>query len=109
MCGIAGLVSTGRLPARWRHDLVAMTDALTHRGPDDFGYFWGQAGEAPVQDVHQAGDGNGDARVAFGHRRLSILDLSINGRQPMVRDGGRLFITYNGELYNYRALRDELV
>lgn len=64
-----------------------MTDRQFHRGPDDSGH-WSTEG------------------VALGHRRLSILDLSAAGRQPMVHGG--LVLTYNGEIYNFRALRDEL-
>ncbi|MEM6701827.1 MAG: asparagine synthase (glutamine-hydrolyzing) [Acidobacteriota bacterium] len=83
MCGIAGIVGTGADP-----DLVrSMTDRQAHRGPDDAGH-WSSEG------------------VALGHRRLSILDLSAAGHQPM--ELGSLVLTYNGEIYNFRALRDEL-
>ncbi len=68
-----------------------MSKAVAHRGPDDHGFF---------------DDGRPDVRVAFAHRRLSILDLSEAARQPMAR--GRVVITYNGEIYNYRELRAEL-
>jgi asparagine synthase (glutamine-hydrolysing) len=68
-----------------------MTDRLVHRGPDDGGT-WIDA----------------DAGIALGHRRLSILDLSPQGRQPMLSASGRYVIAFNGEVYNYRALRSEL-
>ena len=68
-----------------------MRDTLTHRGPDDAG--------AVVLD--------GD-RVALGHRRLSIVDLSPAGHQPMANEDGTVWITYNGEIYNHEALRAEL-
>src|SRR5262245_47805747 len=87
MCGIVGLAGGGE-----RFDAVRLERAaasLAARGPDDAGV-WGGAG------------------VAFGHRRLSIIDLSPAGHQPMLSPDGRFVITYNGELYNYRALRDEL-
>ena len=71
--------------------IAAMTDALVHRGPDDSGLHL---------DVR--------AGVALGHRRLAIIDLSSAGRQPMSYDAGRYWITYNGEVYNYRELRREL-
>lgn len=86
MCGIAGFV--GPWPATLAR---AMTDAIAHRGPDGSG-LW---------DDPAAG-GNG---VALGHRRLSIIDLSDAAAQPMADASGRYVITYNGEIYNYRALR----
>lgn len=85
MCGISGFNwADERLVAR-------MTDVLQHRGPDDEGTFV-----------------NGD--VSFGHRRLSILDLSELGRQPMEYEhrGRRVVVTYNGEIYNYRDIRKYL-
>jgi len=86
VCGIAGLV--GLRPVN-RDTVRAMTDLLTHRGPDDHGY-WTSA----------------SSKVSFGHRRLSIIDTSSAGRQPMVKDD--TVITYNGELYNYIELRTRL-
>jgi asparagine synthase (glutamine-hydrolysing) len=68
-----------------------MTRALRHRGPDDEGYF---------QDAA--------AGIALGHRRLSVIDLSPEGHQPMVSASGRFVMVYNGEVYNHRALRQEL-
>src|SRR5262245_46881921 len=84
MCGIAGIIGRPDLEA-----VQAMTDAMSTRGPDDFG-------------IHA------DSQVALGHRRLSILDLSMAGHQPMSRADGRLWIVYNGEIYNYKTLRREL-
>jgi asparagine synthase (glutamine-hydrolysing) len=85
MCGIAGM--TG--PQANDQTVIRMTDAQQHRGPDGFGY-WSAPG------------------VALGHRRLKIIDLSEAGRQPMRTPDGRYTIIYNGEVYNYRELRDEL-
>src|SRR5215216_3500706 len=68
-----------------------MTNALTHRGPDDHGQ-WTDAAH----------------RVALGHRRLSIVDLSLAGHQPMVSADGRFVIAYNGEVYNHQESRREL-
>src|SRR6185312_10836905 len=65
---------------------------LAHRGPDDSGHW------------QSAADG-----IAFGHRRLSIVDLSPGGNQPMISSDGRYIITFNGEIYNYRALRANLI
>jgi asparagine synthase (glutamine-hydrolysing) len=68
-----------------------MADALRHRGPDDAGTWVDAAGG-----------------IALGHRRLAIIDLSANGHQPMVSPSGRFVLAYNGELYNFRAMRGEL-
>jgi asparagine synthase (glutamine-hydrolysing) len=94
MCGIAGFQTRGgRLaPDRLRRIAGAMADTLVHRGPDDAD-LWIDA----------------DAGIAFGHRRLSIIDLSAAGRQPMASACGRYVITYNGEIYNFRELRERLL
>src|SRR5262245_25614527 len=94
MCGIAGQVLFGRTSSLERtaaHCAQAMADRIAHRGPDDSG-LW------------QSPDGS----IALAHRRLSIIDLSPLGRNPMSWDGGRLWITFNGEIYNFRELRQEL-
>lgn len=91
MCGIAGFIGCGFSAERARGELAAMTGALRHRGPDAEG-FWVDA----------------DAGVALGHRRLSIIDLSPLGAQPMRSASGRFTITFNGEIYDFRALRSEL-
>lgn len=92
MCGIAGFWK----PAGFRDDdatrsLRVMTDRMQARGPDDDG-LWFDLG----------------AGVALGHRRLSIIDLSSAGHQPMVSGDGRFCIALNGEIYNYRELRERL-
>lgn len=69
-----------------------MTGSLAHRGPDDSGHW------------QSAADG-----IALGHRRLSIVDLSPGGHQPMISSDGRYIITFNGEIYNYRALRADFI
>lgn len=69
----------------------AMNDAIRHRGPDDQGV-WADA----------------EKGIVFGHRRLSIIDLSAAGHQPMQSENGRFIIAYNGEIYNYRDIRDEI-
>ncbi len=92
MCGIAGLYSAApEQEAELRARVGAMTAALAHRGPDG-------------QDVWL----QPEAGLAFGHRRLAIIDLSDAGRQPMVSEDGRWVLTYNGEIYNHRVLRGEL-
>ena len=88
MCGIAGIVSRNGLDEA---ELRAMTDPIRHRGPDDQGV-WIDA----------------DAGIGLGHRRLSIVDLSPSGHQPMTSSDGRWVICYNGEIYNHGELRAAL-
>ncbi|MBX3469758.1 MAG: asparagine synthase (glutamine-hydrolyzing) [Planctomycetes bacterium] len=94
MCGIAGIL--GRIDARNRAALARMSSAMLHRGPDGGGTWVGRP--------DAAGEG-----CLLAHRRLSIIDLSAAGDQPMVDPVGGQVIVFNGEVYNYRALRDELV
>src|SRR2546425_2675874 len=89
MCGIVGIAS--RVPPANRDVLAVMRDTLGHRGPDDAGLWWSP-----------------DGRVGLGHRRLSVIDLSPAGHQPMVDSHSRVCITFNGEIYNYRELRRAL-
>jgi asparagine synthase (glutamine-hydrolysing) len=90
MCGIAGFFQTSGWTATEAEQRVRdMLSPIRHRGPDDSG-FWGEAG------------------VALGHARLSIVDLSPAGHQPMVSADQRLVIVFNGEIYNQQELRDEL-
>ncbi|MBI2479430.1 MAG: asparagine synthase (glutamine-hydrolyzing) [Planctomycetia bacterium] len=87
MGGIAALVGT-----TWtRSQLEAMVAAQHHRGPDAHGFYYGESG-----------------RVGLGHNRLSIIDLSDAGRQPMSDGSGQRWIAFNGEVYNYRELRSQL-
>ena len=89
MCGLVGITSSA--PVESRTWLAAGRDAMTHRGPDDAGEWW-----------------SADGRVGLAQRRLSIVDLSSGGHQPM-RDNARgLTIAFNGEIYNFRELRAEL-
>lgn len=92
MCGIAGLFAYHPdAPQPDPAEVRRMTDAMAARGPDGEGLWTSPEG-----------------RVAFGHRRLSILDLSEAGAQPMQSADGRLAITFNGEIYNHRALRHDM-
>jgi asparagine synthase (glutamine-hydrolysing) len=90
VCGISGLVNCGD-----RGTLVRMTNVQSHRGPDDSG-LW----ERHFPD---------GAYIGLGSRRLAILDLSADGHMPMSNEDGSVWITYNGEIYNFAELRDELV
>jgi len=93
MCGIAGFIDTARQygPDELRFLVTGMEMAIAHRGPDDHNC-WVDAGSG----------------VALGHRRLSIIDLSVEGRQPMMSENGDLIIVFNGEIYNFQELRSEL-
>src|SRR5690349_11098113 len=89
MCGIVGMVDSGAPIAA--KDFDRMVDSLSHRGPDGRGV--------------QSFDGG---RVRLGHRRLAIIDLSAAAAQPMAVPDETLWLTFNGEIYNFRALRAEL-
>jgi len=92
MCGIAGII--GNVPdIESRAERIS--DAIAHRGPDNHGC--------------QMWRGAGSCQTAFAHRRLSIIDLSEAGRQPMETEDGRYSIVYNGEIYNYIELREGLI
>src|SRR5689334_16517830 len=90
MCGIVG--QAARETVRSREWVGAANDALRHRGPDDSGEWWSD-----------------DGRVGLGHRRLAIIDLTPAGHQPMQDSAAELSIVFNGEIYNFQALRAELV
>lgn len=107
VCGIAGLIDPDQLDSDWYATVAALDRSIRHRGPDDAGYFTDvDRGDRPRRAADARSEGV--PRVAFVHRRLSILDLSEAARQPLVRADGRLFISYNGEVYNFRELRREL-
>src|SRR5688500_5557319 len=93
MCGIAGFIDSSRSVASDELAAIAerMSRTLTHRGPDDGGV-WVDA----------------DSGVALGHRRLSIVDLSAEGHQPMRSADGRFVLVFNGEIYNFAEIRDLL-
>src|SRR5258708_5008011 len=91
MCGIVGVFSYAGPADLDTRMLCRMRDTMVHRGPDGAGVF-----VSP------------DKRLGLGHRRLSILDVSANGAQPMSTLDGRFLVVYNGEIYNFRELRQEL-
>lgn len=90
MCGIAGVWSS-RAEDIAPLVLTGMTDAVAHRGPDDSGLWVDE-----------------EAGIALGHRRLSILDLSPAGHQPMASESGRFVLVFNGEIYNHMDLRADI-
>lgn len=91
MCGFTGFLTVNSFGPECKNYLSRMADAIRHRGPDDHG-IWEDA----------------DAGIGLAHRRLSILDLSPQGHQPMVSDSGRYVLVFNGEIYNFESLRQEL-
>jgi len=97
MCGICGKISCGSEPIK--ESLInSMCSSFAYRGPDDRGSYT-NAGEL----------GNGDqVHLGLGHQRLSIIDLSAAGHQPMPNEDGTLWVTFNGEIYNFRKIRAEL-
>lgn len=97
MCGIAGILEFQGRPAEFEK-ITLMTNAISHRGRDSEGILMGGSERGPS-----------NISVALGHRRLSIIDLSDSGVQPMVSAGSRFSIVYNGELFNYKELKKELI
>ena len=89
MCGIGGILHADRDHAVSERDLIPLRNGLRHRGPDDEGLFI-------------------EGACGLVHTRLSILDLSSRARQPMASSSGRFLLSYNGEIYNYRELRQDL-
>lgn len=98
MCGIAGFIDfSGKSDQRV---LKNMTDAIVHRGPDGEGQWTWSSDEFRVQSAD-------NVSIGLGHRRLAIIDLSPGGAQPMHREN--LHITFNGEIYNFQEIKDELI
>src|SRR5580704_9098697 len=89
MCGIAGILDVAGQGSATRLALKPICDALIHRGPDETGYFT-------------------DDLIALGHRRLSIIDFS-SGQQPMANEDRTIWVAFNGEIYNFSELREQLV
>ncbi len=89
MCGICGIVKFDVNDSVDMGLLEAMTDRISHRGPDDFGYFL-------------------DGQAGLGHRRLSIIDLG-GGRQPIFNEDGSIVVVFNGEIYNYQEITADLI
>ncbi len=88
MCGISGIA----VPGCNRQQLMAMVESMNHRGPDDQGVFVDE-----------------DRNIGLGHNRLSIIDLSQAGHQPMCNQNKTIWLVFNGEIYNYPELRRELL
>lgn len=89
MCGIAGFCNDGK---NWKEKIDRMNEKMYHRGPDGVGVWVSE-----------------DASVVLGHRRLSIVDLTPSGAQPMMSHNERYVISYNGEIYNYKEIKEKLL
>ncbi len=132
MCGVAGIVSLGQRPVDPGR-IKPMCDVMAHRGLDDAGYaffrigegrtgeggYWCSFADAKFRHVNEhlpVFDGafcrdelsKSSFSVALGHRRLSIIDLTHFGHQPMSSSDRRFWISYNGEVYNFPELREQL-
>ncbi|TKC08194.1 asparagine synthase (glutamine-hydrolyzing) [Pedobacter polaris] len=92
MCRIAGVITKNLSSNELNHQVTQMCNSMIHGGPDDFGVALDE-----------------ESKVCLGNRRLSILDLSPAGHQPMLSDDEKIIITYNGEIYNFKILRSELI
>ncbi|MBI5540801.1 MAG: asparagine synthase (glutamine-hydrolyzing) [Bacteroidia bacterium] len=109
MCGIFGVINiNGKID---ESRVIAARDILAHRGPDDAGVYFSQRGshfdKAQRDILNYVADEDKNANhvfIALAHRRLSIIDLSPAGHQPMTTNDGRFTIVYNGEIYNYKGL-----
>src|SRR5688500_17415665 len=125
MCGIAGIVKLKQHPLHLPSAVKAMTDIIRHRGPDGEGFLFSSAAgdicagdsDTPADIFHSrypwspataTGALPRDPATALVHRRLSIIDLSPAGHQPMCDHEKDTWITFNGEIYNYVEVREEL-
>ena len=118
MCGICGIINS-HSPIE-TEQLLSITRVLRHRGPDDEGFILGATEKNIIKTFHHDEtiesvknksprlENDFNANFGFGFRRLSILDLSENGHQPMQFEEAGLWIVFNGEIYNYLELREEL-
>ncbi len=132
MCGICGIVSLNGDPLKTEY-IKSMSDVISHRGPDDAGYLLAQNGNlntkkishfinftdrefhhiSPLLPEIDSKAGQNELRsynwnIFLGHRRLSIIDLSAAGHQPMSDLSNNIWVAYNGEIYNFKELRSEL-
>src|SRR4029077_17034055 len=89
MCGIAGILTKSGITEAGKAQLKRMADVLVHRGPDGEGFHFDQS-------------------IGLAHRRLSIIDLE-GGKQPLSNEDGTVWVTFNGEIYNYVELREQLI
>jgi asparagine synthase (glutamine-hydrolysing) len=109
MCGICGIYNFDAKPVNSKL-LMEMTRTLAHRGPDDEGFLLVNTfkGRKIFKKENQLNQKDTDYNLGLGHRRLSIIDLSPRGTQPMSNEDGSLWIVHNGEIYNYLELKEIL-
>ena len=107
MCGIAGIYGIHQNPVDI-HQVVSLTNSLTHRGPDDSGYLFFNTITGQLATDLEKTTTDWDFQIGFGHRRLSIIDLTPTGHQPMPNEDKTIWLIFNGEIYNYIELRSEL-
>lgn len=111
MCGISLIISKN---SEQIQNIQAMNDSIYHRGPDSYGYkLFGRSKnyDESVLNIKNISDEDcfpADIFMTFGHRRLSIVDLTDAGRQPMTDDSGIYWIIFNGEIFNYQSIRSDL-
>jgi asparagine synthase (glutamine-hydrolysing) len=123
MCGISGIILKQKNNLNLIEKIVSLTDAIKHRGPDGEGFILANEQFVSPHFNNQQNynrkelnylpkvnlkNGPENSYLAFGHRRLSIIDLSETGHQPMCDDTGKIWITFNGEIYNYLELKETL-
>jgi asparagine synthase (glutamine-hydrolysing) len=117
MCGICGILRNNGMGVEPER-LIRMRDSLAHRGPDDAGALLAGSASTTLEsrvefttldDLKPAPGSLSAFDIGLAHRRLSIIDLSEAGHQPMANEDGTIWITYNGEVYNYRQIRSELI
>jgi asparagine synthase (glutamine-hydrolysing) len=105
MCGIVGLLSPAEIDCSdW---LTRSAAAMRNRGPDDAGFLFWKQSQLRLEQTRDVVAG--EYQIAMAHRRLSIIDLSERGRQPMISADGRYALCFNGEIYNYKELREGLI
>ena len=117
MCGIAGILALNKPEFRIEaSQIVAMCDAMAHRGPDGEGYLFAQ--QTPSGYLNHLETARPEAllciepaneRVFLGHRRLAIIDLSAAAAQPMTDATAQVWIVFNGEIYNHKDIKKELL
>ncbi|MGE5329806.1 MAG: asparagine synthase (glutamine-hydrolyzing) [Deltaproteobacteria bacterium] len=113
MCGITGLFCSNGV-TKYLSNVIDSNNIIKYRGPDGEGIVLintcnSQSESFFNESINPLSSNNIEANLAFGHRRLAILDLSSSGRQPMANKDHTIWLTFNGEIYNYLEIRDELI